>query len=225
MKRVRIQSAHGILIPGGANSPRRAMWRSRHQTLAYLAAALVLYGLLCNTRNLLRDAAIIPDVPREPTLVYEESSGTVLAVATHEDCPEYGHYASRRHEPTTRGRYDLPYQRPARACRKVVVPEVEEVIQEMNRTIKDPDLFRLFENCFPNTLDTSVTWTGVSSTNANEEVSPPRSWPRDRPTDRSIDPSSSSLLMLTRRDSSPSSPLATSTPCGCATRRTSSRAT
>lgn len=173
MKRVRIQSAHGILIPGGANSPRRAMWRSRQQTLAYLAAALVLYGLLCTTRNLLRDAALLPEVPGlEPSsaFVYEEASGTVLAVATSEDCPEYGHYASRRHEPSTGGRYNLPFQRPAPACRKVVIPEVEEVIRDMNRTIKDPDLFRLFENCFPNTLDTSVTWTGVSSTNVNEEV-------------------------------------------------------
>lgn len=171
MKRVRIQSAHGILIPGGANSPRRAMWRSRQQTLTYLAAALVLYGLLCTTRNLLRDAAILPEAPPlESAFVYEESSGTVLAVATDEDCPEYGFYSSRRHEPTTGGRYDLPFQRPAKACRKVVIPEVEEVIQEMNRTIKDPDLFRLFENCFPNTVDTSVTWTGVSGSNVNEEV-------------------------------------------------------
>lgn len=173
MKRVRIQSAHGILIPGGANSPRRAMWRSRQQTLAYLAAALVLYGLLCTTRNILRDGAILPEVLPlgDSAFVYEESSGTVVAVTDDPDCPEYGQYASRRHEPTTGGRYNLPFQRPRRACRKVVVPEVEEVIQEMSRTIRDPDLFRLFENCFPNTLDTSVTWTGVSSTNVNEEVS------------------------------------------------------
>lgn len=194
MKRVRIQSAHGILIPGGLpSSPRRAMWRSRPQTLAYLAAALVLYGLLCTTRNLLRDAALLPEVlplgggggdvnlkgqaAAAAPFVFEEaaSSGTtVVAITTtttpDEDCPEYGSYAARRHEPTTGGRYNLPYQRPATACRKVVVPEVEAVIEEMNKTIKDPDLFRLFENCFPNTLDTSVTWTGVSNTNANEEV-------------------------------------------------------
>lgn len=172
---MRIQSAHGILIPGGLpNSPRRAMWRSRQQTLAYLAAALVLYGLLCTTRNLLRDAAILPEVPldfnAQAPFVYEEASGTVVPIATGEDCPEYGHYASRRHGPATGGRYNLPYQRPTRECRKVVVPEVEAIIEEMNRTIKDPDLFRLFENCFPNTLDTSVTWTGVSNTNVHEEV-------------------------------------------------------
>lgn len=173
MKRVRIQSAHGILIPGGlANSPRRAMWRSRQQTLTTFAAALVLYGLLCTTRSILRDADIIPDVPLDAApYVYESASGTVVSVAPDADCPEYGRYAARRHEPTTGARYDLPYQRPRPECRKVTIPEVEEVIGEMNRTIKDPDLFRLFENCFPNTLDTSVTWTGVSNTNMNEEVS------------------------------------------------------
>ncbi|KAF3761793.1 hypothetical protein M406DRAFT_49852 [Cryphonectria parasitica EP155] len=111
------------------------------------------------------DAATPP-----PFVVYEEASGTVVSVSTHENCPEYGRYAAQRHGPFTGGRYDLPYQRPADACRKVVIPEVEAVIVEMNKTIKDPDLFRLFENCFPNTLDTSVTWTGVSNTNVNEEL-------------------------------------------------------
>lgn len=181
MKRVRIQSPHGILIPGGLpNSPRRAMWRSRQQTFTYLAAALVLYGLVCTTRNLLREADLIPiykDLGEPPPpFVYETTIGS-LTVTTGENCPEYGAFAAQKHEPSTGGLFDLPLQRPAERCRKVVVPEVEEVIREMNQTIKDPDLFRLFENCFPNTLDTSITWTGVSSTNVNEEV---RTWPPAR---------------------------------------------
>lgn len=174
MKRVRIQSARGILIPGGLpNSPRRAMWRSRQQTLTYFATALVLYGLVCTTRNILREADLIPlskdlgDPP--PPFVYETTIGS-LTVTTDENCPEYGLWATEKNRPSTGGTFDLPLQRPAQRCRKVVVPEVEEVIREMNQTIKDPDLFRLFENCFPNTLDTSITWTGVSSTNTNEEV-------------------------------------------------------
>lgn len=179
-KRVRIQSAHGILIPGGLpNSPRRAMWRSKQHTLLYLSAALVLYGLLCTTRNLLRDAAsgiiILPADRWASTASYSDyyaSSGSagVASVNTDEDCPEYGRYAAMRHEPFSGGLWNLPYQRPVKGCRKVVVDEVEEVIREMNKTIKDPDLFRLFENCFPNTLDTSVMWTGVSSENVKEEV-------------------------------------------------------
>lgn len=186
-KRVRIQSAHGILIPGGLpNSPRRAMWRSKQHTLLYLSAALVLYGLLCTTRNLLRDAAsgiiIIPADRWASTAPYNDyyagSAAAVGPVNTDDDCPEYGRYAAMRHEPFSGGLWNLPYQRPAKGCRKVVVDEVEEVIREMNKTIKDPDLFRLFENCFPNTLDTSVMWTGVSSENVKEEVRCPMSHPQ-----------------------------------------------
>lgn len=173
-KRVRIQSAHGILIPGGlAHSPRgRAMlWRSKSQAVTYLAAALVLYGLFCTTRNLLRDNAQGPAARPELALDAAHTPPFVFApVASGEDCPEYGRYAAQRHEPFTGGAYNLPFQRPAPRCRKVVVDEVEELIREMGQTVKDPDLFRLFENCFPNTLDTSVTWTGVSDENANEEV-------------------------------------------------------
>lgn len=179
MKRVRIQSHHGILIPGGLpNSPRRAMWRSRQQNLTYLAAALVLYGLVCTTRSLLREADLIPiskdlssnDPPSR--FVYDSTPSGSLTVSSDENCPEYGLYASGKHfhVPTTGGLFDLPVQRPIERCRKVVVPEVEEVIQEMKQIVKDPDLFRLFENCFPNTLDTSITWTGVAETNMNEEV-------------------------------------------------------
>lgn len=94
----------------------------------------------------------------------------IISVAVDHDCPEYGYYATQAHEPRTGGRYNLPYMRPVPGCRKVVIPEVEDVIREMNQMIKDPDLFRLFENCFPNTLDTSVTWAGVSSTKAQKEL-------------------------------------------------------
>lgn len=194
MKRVRIQSTHGILIPGGLpNSPRRAMWRSRQQTLTYLAAALVLYGLVCTTRDLLREADLMPlakdhmhqvqvlggggegwaqPPPVPPPFVYETTLGAVLTVTTDETCPEYGIFAAQRHgqDETTGGLFDLPLQRPAQRCRKVVVPEVEDAILEMKQLIKDPDLSRLFENTFPNTLDTSITWTGASDKNANKEV-------------------------------------------------------
>jgi meiotically up-regulated gene 157 (Mug157) protein len=37
---------------------------------------------------------------------------------------------------------------------------MEKLIERMNRMIKDPDLFRLFENSYPNTLDTMIKWRG-----------------------------------------------------------------
>lgn len=39
---------------------------------------------------------------------------------------------------------------------------MEKLIERMNQTIKDPDLFRLFENSYPNTLDTMIKWRGYA---------------------------------------------------------------
>jgi meiotically up-regulated gene 157 (Mug157) protein len=46
--------------------------------------------------------------------------------------------------------------RPAIADRKFVSDAVEQVIAKMKKQIADPELACLFENCFPNTLDTTV---------------------------------------------------------------------
>ncbi len=52
----------------------------------------------------------------------------------------------------------LPFQRPAKPCRTFTSPAVEEVIAEMSDKMIDKDLARIFENAFPNTLDTTVQW-------------------------------------------------------------------
>jgi hypothetical protein len=43
--------------------------------------------------------------------------------------------------------------------RKFTSQAVEEAIQRMHKTIRDPELVWLFENCFPNTLDTTVQFS------------------------------------------------------------------
>ncbi|WP_443748200.1 glycoside hydrolase family 125 protein [Asticcacaulis solisilvae] len=48
-------------------------------------------------------------------------------------------------------------RRPAPADRRFISPAIDACIDEMKRVIKDPELAQLFENCFPNTLDTTVT--------------------------------------------------------------------
>src|SRR5713226_8837201 len=48
--------------------------------------------------------------------------------------------------------------RPAAGQRKFVSDAVEAKIVEVKRAIADPELAWLFENCFPNTLDTTVTF-------------------------------------------------------------------
>jgi len=39
---------------------------------------------------------------------------------------------------------------------------MENLIERMKGKIKDPDLFRLFENTYPNTLDTMIKWKGYA---------------------------------------------------------------
>jgi meiotically up-regulated gene 157 (Mug157) protein len=53
---------------------------------------------------------------------------------------------------------DFPSSRPAASQRKFLSEAVEAKITEVKRAIADPELAWLFENCFPNTLDTTVTF-------------------------------------------------------------------
>jgi meiotically up-regulated gene 157 (Mug157) protein len=52
--------------------------------------------------------------------------------------------------------------RPAAAKRKFVSPAVEGAIARIKPQIADPELAWLFENCFPNTLDTTVQFRVVN---------------------------------------------------------------
>ncbi|MGN6194922.1 MAG: glycoside hydrolase family 125 protein [Ginsengibacter sp.] len=51
---------------------------------------------------------------------------------------------------------ELPSKRPPLSERNFTSPAVEATITKMKKVIKDPKLAWLFENCFPNTLDTTV---------------------------------------------------------------------
>lgn len=73
-------------------------------------------------------------------------------------CPDYTDYSTRKHPPYSTGSYQLPYQRPAEDCRLFKSPAAEALITQMTARMANPDLARLFENCFPNTLDTTVRW-------------------------------------------------------------------
>jgi uncharacterized protein len=60
--------------------------------------------------------------------------------------------------PFSEGPLGLPYQRPAPVCRTFNSTTVEKVIKEVTSRMVDVDLARLFENAFPNTLDTTISW-------------------------------------------------------------------
>ena len=51
----------------------------------------------------------------------------------------------------------FPVVRPAARLRHFRSRAVENAIAEFGRNVKDPELAWLFNNCFPNTLDTTVT--------------------------------------------------------------------
>ena len=78
-------------------------------------------------------------------------------------CPSYDHHSRIRHEGNRLiGMYQLPFQRPVEKCRNFYSHEVEEAIERLRKNIADPDLFRLFANAYPNTLDTMVKWKGFA---------------------------------------------------------------
>lgn len=95
------------------------------------------------------------------------SSVPLLASA---QCPDYLDYAKDVHEPLSTGKYKLAYQRPSEECRTFKSQSLEDTITRMESAIKDPDLSRLFQNAYPNTLDTAIKWKGYAADNADEEL-------------------------------------------------------
>lgn len=85
------------------------------------------------------------------------------------ECPvSFESYMSSQPGPKSTGRRKFPLVRPPPECRTFMVPELEEYITKMESKIKDPDLYRLFQNSFPNTLDTMVKWHGYAQDNGTE---------------------------------------------------------
>ncbi|KAL1891403.1 hypothetical protein Sste5346_007666 [Sporothrix stenoceras] len=89
---------------------------------------------------------------------------------TGQSCPDYSTYSMMAHEPLSNGSYHLGYMRPDPQCRTFNLTDVESTITSMASSISDPDLYRLFVNAFPNTLDTAIRWKGVAADNADEEL-------------------------------------------------------
>ncbi|PBL02043.1 hypothetical protein ARMGADRAFT_1005480 [Armillaria gallica] len=89
-------------------------------------------------------------------------SSALVATALLQDafvqCPDYTTYAQSTQGKPSEGPLALPYMRPDPACRTFNSTAVEQVVVDMKSRLKDPDLARLFENTFPNTLDTTVRY-------------------------------------------------------------------
>ncbi|KAJ7496343.1 hypothetical protein B0H11DRAFT_1801467 [Mycena galericulata] len=89
-------------------------------------------------------------------------SPVVLAVAlaggAWAQCPDFASYSQTPQGNPSSGPLRLPFMRPSPECRTFNSTSVEKVITDMKARLKDPDLARLFENTFPNTLDTTVKY-------------------------------------------------------------------
>lgn len=85
------------------------------------------------------------------------------------ECPmSFESYMSSQPGPKSTGSRQFPLVRPPPECRTFVVPELEDYITKMESVIKDPDLYRLFQNSYPNTLDTMVKWHGYAQDNGTD---------------------------------------------------------
>ncbi|KAI9713437.1 MAG: hypothetical protein M1820_000819 [Bogoriella megaspora] len=102
--------------------------------------------------------AAVPGTPNSP-LLYSQYKDI---------CPAYEKYAKYQHHPYSDGPMKLPFQRPAPRCRTFESQLVEQVITEVTGKMKDKDLARIFENAFPNTVDTTVRWH-VDGTQKNKQ--------------------------------------------------------
>ncbi|KAK4175142.1 hypothetical protein QBC36DRAFT_302244 [Triangularia setosa] len=92
-----------------------------------------------------------------------------LYIVTSQSCPDYSTYSKTRHEPFSPGRYALSSARPPPSCRTFNSSALESLLSSFSANITDPDLLRLFQNTYPNTLDTAIKWHGFSSANPSEE--------------------------------------------------------
>ncbi|SMY21681.1 unnamed protein product [Zymoseptoria tritici ST99CH_1A5] len=128
----------------------------------------------------------------------------LAAAQGNSTCPDYSDYSKELHGPYSEGRYQLSYQRPETSCRTFQSSVVESAITDVTGKIADPDLKRLFENTYPNTLDTAVKWRGTAA-GSDEELcflitgDINAMWPRDSTNQVKA------YLPLLKADSSPDS--------------------
>ncbi|KAJ7616584.1 Six-hairpin glycosidase-like protein [Roridomyces roridus] len=84
--------------------------------------------------------------------------GVHTTVNALQRCEDFATYSTQPQGTPSKGPLGLPYMRPDPACRTFNSSAVEKVVANLTSRMKDPDLARLFENTYTNTLDTTVKW-------------------------------------------------------------------
>lgn len=119
------------------------------------------------------DHAQLPEIPNAaPTKVPDthQSDESPVAISssasptpTKVKCVKYEQLLIQKNQPWSKGWRQFPYSRPPPECRTFNLPSMEKLIEKMKGVIKDSDLSRLFENSYPNTLDTMIKWRGYAT--------------------------------------------------------------
>ncbi|CAE6462197.1 unnamed protein product [Rhizoctonia solani] len=91
-------------------------------------------------------------------LVLALVSAATLVLPVAAQCEDYTSYSKKPQGTPSTGILGLPFMRPPPECRTFNSSSVEAVIDQTKKRLKDPDVARLFENTFPNTLDTTVKY-------------------------------------------------------------------
>lgn len=94
-----------------------------------------------------------------------------ISSASDCDCPDYTEYSKQKHQPFSQGPLQLPFQRPPEECRKFRSKVIDDYIHSLQNVITDKDLYRIFENCMPNTLDTAILWFNEDEENPRTFIS------------------------------------------------------
>lgn len=143
------------------------MERRRSSFYAFLTYAVIVMSFSILFGTALLRWLVISTATLGPAIAAPQSFPTQAPILDPQ-CPDYGVYAAQPHAPYSAGKYKLPFQRPAKECRTFKSQDVEDQIEQIKKSIKDPDLSRLFENTYPSTLDTAIRWHGRSNKTGEE---------------------------------------------------------
>ncbi|KAJ6488894.1 hypothetical protein C8R45DRAFT_248937 [Mycena sanguinolenta] len=138
------------------------MWPKFNCKIVLAGLAAVKCGINARAENIPPRASLFPEDSYEEMQLTLSTVAAAVALAgagtTVAQCPDYTTYAQTPQGNPSSGPLGLPYMRPDPVCRTFNSTAVEKVITDMKARLKDPDLARLFENTFPNTLDTTVKY-------------------------------------------------------------------
>jgi uncharacterized protein len=96
------------------------------------------------------------------------SNTSPTSIASKADCMAFEAWMNSKPGPKSEGKREFPLVRPPKECRTFSLPAMEDLIVRMKSVIRDPDLYRLFENAYPNTLDTMIKWRGFARAEDDE---------------------------------------------------------